>query len=60
MDIRLIFLNFVTIVPTCIVIALLASAPAREYVDGEGSVPVRCGVTEREDQSVRIDWTCNA
>jgi hypothetical protein len=59
MDNRLIFLYFVEIAQTFIERALSASAPAREYVDGEVLVTVRCGVTEWEDQSVRIDWTCN-
>jgi hypothetical protein len=59
MDNRLIFLYFVKIAQTCIERALSASALAREYVDEEVLVPVRCGVTEWEDQSVRIDWTWN-
>ena len=59
MDNRLIFLYFVQIVRACILKVLLASTPAREHVDEKGWVPARCGVTEREDQSVRIDCTWN-
>jgi hypothetical protein len=55
MDNRLIFLYFVEIVPDCILIVWPASVPAREYVSWKGYVPSRCGVTEWEDQSVRID-----
>ena len=60
MDNRLIFLYFVKIAKACILRVLSASVPAREYVDGKGRVPARCGVTEWEDQSVYIDWTWNA
>ena len=60
MDNRLIFLYFVKIDRVCIERVLSASVPAREYVDGKVLVPARCGVTEREDQSVCIDWTWNA
>lgn len=41
-------------------IVLQASVTARWYVYGKGCVCLRCGVTEREDQSVCIDWTCKA
>ncbi len=36
---------------------LPASTPFGEHVSGKGLVASRCGVTEREDQSVCIDWT---
>ena len=40
--------------------SLLASTPFGEHVDGTGFLHGRCGVTEREDQSVCIDWTWKA
>lgn len=57
MDNRSIFLYFVRIAQDSIMKALLASTPFGEHVDEEGLVASRCGVTEREDQSVCIDWT---
>ena len=60
MDNRLIFLYFVQIAKGSSLIVLLASTPFGEHVDGTGFLAFRCGVTEWEDQSVCIDWTCNA
>ena len=60
MDNRLIFLYFRRIAQGFRLRVLSATAPAREYVDGKGYRTPRSGVTEREDQSVCIDWTWNA
>ena len=60
MDIRLIFLNFKRIAQCPPLRAWTASTPAREHVFREGYEGCRCGVTEREDQSVCIDWTWKA
>ncbi len=60
MDNRLIFLYFNVIVQGPMLIVLQASVTARWYVYGKGCVCLRCGVTEREDQSVCIDWTWKA
>lgn len=57
MDNRLIFLYFMKIVKGYLLIALPASVTARWYVCEEGYFYFRSGVTEREDQSVCIDWT---
>lgn len=60
MDNRLIFLYFVQIVRDSVLIVWPASVPAREYVSWKGYAASRCGVTEREDESVCIDWTWKA
>ena len=60
MDNRSIFLYFMEIDRRLELRASLASVPARGYVEGEGCSCFRRGVTERDDQSVCIDWTWNA
>jgi hypothetical protein len=60
MDNRSTFLYFKEIDQGMLLIVLLASASARRYVEGKGCFIFRRGVTEREDQSVYIDWTWNA
>jgi hypothetical protein len=59
MDNRLIFLYLLLIAQGFRLRAFIASTPAREHVVGEGCLKPRCGVTEQEDWSVRIDWTWN-
>jgi hypothetical protein len=57
MDNRLIFLYFKKIAQDFRLRIWWATAPAREYVLWKGYRTSRSGVTEREDQSVCIDWT---
>ena len=59
MDNRLIFLYFKWIAQGRTLRSFLASTPFGEHVGEEGFVQPRSGVTEKEDGSVRIDWTSN-